>query len=284
MQDKVLALVDGSAYSESVCHHTAWVAGKLDAAVEVLHVLDRREGPVHADYSGALGLGARTALLSDMAELDARRAKLSMDKGHAILEDAKAIIRGDGRRDVKARLQRGDLLTVLAEAERDARVVVIGKRGEGADVASEHLGSNLERAVRASTRPMLIASQRYRPVARVLMAFDGSASNMRAIARIVESPVFRDLEIHLVHAGARAAAIDARLQTASEQLTRYGLPVTTEIVEGEAEDVLPPKVARDAFDMVIMGAYGHSRMRNLIVGSTTTVMIQSCKVPLLVYR
>ena len=32
MTDKILALVDGSVYSESVCHHTAWIAGRKASA------------------------------------------------------------------------------------------------------------------------------------------------------------------------------------------------------------------------------------------------------------
>jgi len=34
----------------------------------------------------------------------------------------------------------------------------------------------------------------------------------------------------------------------------------------------------------VMGAYGHSRVRQLMIGSTTTQMIQSCKAPVLVMR
>jgi nucleotide-binding universal stress UspA family protein len=36
--------------------------------------------------------------------------------------------------------------------------------------------------------------------------------------------------------------------------------------------------------MVVMGAYGHSRIRTLIIGSTTTEMIRSCKVPIVLVR
>ncbi|PHQ71937.1 MAG: hypothetical protein COB97_00755 [Paracoccus sp.] len=43
-------------------------------------------------------------------------------------------------------------------------------------------------------------------------------------------------------------------------------------------------VEDDGFDMLVMGAYGHSRIRSLMIGSTTTQMIQSCKVPLLLFR
>jgi nucleotide-binding universal stress UspA family protein len=34
----------------------------------------------------------------------------------------------------------------------------------------------------------------------------------------------------------------------------------------------------------LMGAYGHSHIRNLIIGSTTTAMIRSCKIPVLLFR
>jgi nucleotide-binding universal stress UspA family protein len=33
-----------------------------------------------------------------------------------------------------------------------------------------------------------------------------------------------------------------------------------------------------------MGAYGHSRIRTLIIGSTTTEVIRSCLIPVLLFR
>jgi nucleotide-binding universal stress UspA family protein len=37
-------------------------------------------------------------------------------------------------------------------------------------------------------------------------------------------------------------------------------------------------------DMLVMGAYGHSRMRSLVIGSTTTEMVRSCRLPVLLFR
>ena len=152
MTDKILALVDGSIYSESVCHHAAWAASRLGAGVDVLHVLGRREAPA-GDLSGTLHLGARTALLEELAQLDARRAKLAQARGRAILEDARDIIGADGLAPVTPRLRHGDLLDAVAETEPEIRAIVIGKRGEAADFASGHLGSNLERVVRSARVP-----------------------------------------------------------------------------------------------------------------------------------
>ncbi|MFN3846616.1 MAG: universal stress protein, partial [Paracoccaceae bacterium] len=76
MAQKIIALVDGSIYSASVCDHAAWVSARTGAAVELLHVLGRREGADKQDLSGAIRLGARTALMEELAELDAQRSKL----------------------------------------------------------------------------------------------------------------------------------------------------------------------------------------------------------------
>lgn len=43
-------------------------------------------------------------------------------------------------------------------------------------------------------------------------------------------------------------------------------------------------MAEAAVDLLVMGAYGHSRIRNLIVGSTTTAMLRSCQIPVLLLR
>jgi nucleotide-binding universal stress UspA family protein len=37
-------------------------------------------------------------------------------------------------------------------------------------------------------------------------------------------------------------------------------------------------------DLLVMGAYGHSCIRSLIIGSTTTAMIRACKVPVVLVR
>ena len=92
---RLIALIDGSVYSESVCDHAAWIAQRTGAAVELLHVIGRRETPsAPANLSGAIALGARTALLNELSALDEQRAKLSQQRGRAILDDAMARMLG----------------------------------------------------------------------------------------------------------------------------------------------------------------------------------------------
>ena len=170
---KIVALVDGSIYSASVCDHAAWISQRTGAPVELIHVLGRREASDTHDHSGAIKLGARTALLNELAELDAQRSKLMSRKGRAILEDASAVLAREGVTDISTRLRHGDVVEAVAEVEAGARVIIVGKRGENAEIAKGHLGSNLERIVRASHKPVFVASRAFKPISKVLVAYDG---------------------------------------------------------------------------------------------------------------
>ncbi|MET4128088.1 universal stress protein [Roseovarius sp. MBR-6] len=284
MTDKVIALVDGSIYSASVCDHAAWIAQRTGAAVELLHVLGRREGAEKQDLSGAIRLGARTALLEELAELDAQRAKLVAHRGRAILEDARAILEKAEINEITTRLRQGDIVETVAEVEHDARVIVIGKRGEAADFAKGHLGSNLERIVRASHKPVFVASRAFQPIEKVLVAYDGGTSAMKAVDHIARSPLFSGLKVHVVTVGQATPDVRKGLEDARALLVAAGIEAETDVVAGQPETALGKLVEEAGFDMVVMGAYGHSRIRSLIIGSTTTEMVRSCKVPVVLVR
>ena len=284
MTQKVIALVDGSVYSASVCDHAAWIAQRTDAPVELLHVLGRREGAEQADLSGSIKLGARSALLEELAALDEQRAKLVAHRGRAILEDARAILEKAEVNEITTRLRHGDIVETVAEVEADARVILIGKRGEAADFAKGHLGSNLERIVRASHKPVFVAARAFRPIEKVLVAYDGGTSAMKAVDHIARSPLFAGLKVHVVTVGHATPEVKKALEDARALLQAAGIEAETGVIAGQPETALGKLVEEADFDMVVMGAYGHSRIRSLIIGSTTTEMVRSCKVPVVLMR
>ncbi len=284
MTDKIIALVDGSIYSASVCGHAAWIAKRTGAPVELIHVLGRRVAPETQDLSGSIKLGARTALLEELAELDAQRAKLISQRGRAILDDARNVLDEAGVTEVTTRLRHGDVVETVADVEREARVIMIGKRGEAADFARGHLGSNIERIVRAATKPVFVASRAFKPIEKVLVAHDGGVSAMKAVDHIARSPLFQGLAIRIVTVGAPSPQTLKTLEDARQTLKAAGIVAETGVVPGQPETALSKLVEDEGFDMLVMGAYGHSRIRSLIIGSTTTEMVRSCKVPVVLIR
>ncbi|MEO0915336.1 MAG: universal stress protein, partial [Pseudomonadota bacterium] len=157
------ALIDASTYSKSVLDHTSWIATKSENTVEVLHVLGRRETSDRpTNLSGNITLGARTALLEELAKLDGERAKLAQSHGRLLLEEAKQALEAQGVENVTTRLRLGDILDTITDTEAD--LLILGKRGEAADFAKLHLGSNLERIVRSAKTPVFVCSRAFQPI------------------------------------------------------------------------------------------------------------------------
>lgn len=282
---KLLAVVDGSVYSTSVCEHAAWVAKRAGSEISVVHVLNRQaEAGDQNDLSGSIGLGARSSLLGELAEIDAQRARLAQKRGRAILDDAETLIRDQGVSEVHSKLRNGEIVETVQALEADVDLIVIGKRGEAADFNTLHLGSNLERVVRATSRPVLVSSRAFQPITSVLFAFDGGASSLKAIEFLAQQPHYKDLICRVLLVGAESTSARRQLEGAVATLVNVGFEATGEILQGQAESVITEQVEKNGFDLVVMGAYGHSRIRNLIIGSTTTEMIRSCKVPVLLFR
>lgn len=281
----ILTCTDGSIYAASIYDHTAWAAKRSEASVHVIHMLDpHRERAASTDLSGNLGPGTGEELLSELVALEESKNRIILEQGKLILEKAKQHLAEQGVSDVTAQQLHGELVETVADLEKLADLVVIGKRGEHADFAKLHLGSNLERVIRASVRPVLVASRKFEPINEFLVAYDGGPSVEKAIAFAIENPLLKGLKCHLLRAGRIDEKAEWYLHEAAAKLSAAGFDVEAHSVAGEPEKVIAESVERDGIGLLVMGAYGHSRIRQLMVGSTTTAMVRTCHVPVLMFR
>lgn len=279
----ILTCTDGSIYSPSVYDHSVWAATRMDAGIHVLHMLDpHRERAAMADFSGNLSPGEGEALMDELVEFEESKARIAQAKGRAVLKTAHNHILEAGVGRVTTEQRHGSLVEAVDKIR--AEMIVIGKRGESADFAKLHLGANLERVIRSSHQPVLVASRAFKPIERYLVAFDGSPSAKKAVAYACENPLLKGLSCSLLSVGKPSAAVEEELRKAKAALTAAGQTVTAQVVSGEPEKVIPEIVETDHINLLIMGAYGHSRIRHLIVGSTTTTMVRTCRVPILMFR
>lgn len=284
-EGRVLAAVDASLYGASVADHAGWAAARLGAAIEFLHVLDRQEEPPPlTDMSGSLVLGAQETLLKDLTEADAQRSRLNRERGRVLLHHASERAHAAGATVAETRLRHDHLLDALIELEPGVRLFVLGKRGEQANFAKGHLGGHLERVVRAVRHPLLVASRAFKPIARVMLAFDGSPTVMKGAEMLAASPLLRGLPILLQVAGEASEPMQHALKEAAARLRVAGFEVTTAITPGHPETVLAEAVREHTIDLLVMGAYGHSRIRQFFVGSTTTALLRACQIPVLLLR
>lgn len=282
---KVMACLDASVYADSVVEHAAWASQRLEADLVCLHVLNRETSRTATpDYSGNIGIDTGKHLLDELAELDAQRARIAMRRGRELLDKARSRAAAAGARNPDGLQRHGTLVEALTELEAGVRLFVIGKRGESADFNKGHLGANLERAVRAVHRPLLVTSREFRPIQRFAIAYDGSATTRKCVDMVCMSPLLKGLDCHLIVAGSESATLRESLDWARAQLEAAGFRPNVVIEAGNAEQVITDQAGALEVDLLVMGAYGHSRIRHLIVGSTTTAVLRSCTIPVLLLR
>lgn len=284
MTNKVMACVDASPYAQAVCDYAVWAAKKLSAPMSVIHILDKAQHTHTPDLSGSIGLGSQELLLQQLAELDEKHSKLALQRGRAILDAAKAHAEAAGVTQVDERLRHGQLVDTLQEMQGETRLLVLGKRGFSSADAHGHMGLHVERVIRSLDKPILLTQQSFAEPRRVMLAFDGSATAQKSLEMLAASPLAQGLPVHLVMAGADVEAAQMQMAAASSILTAAGFDVKTAIIAGEPETVLHQYQQEHVIDLMIMGAYGHSRIRQFIVGSTTTAMICNAKCSLLILR
>lgn len=281
----ILACIDGSVYTDSVTAHAAWASKRLSAPIQLLHIqAPSAESDSTSDLSGAIGLGVKSALLEKLTQLDEARAKLEQQKGKLILDHAKGLLADEHVGEVSALHRRGSLVEAITELEDSAEMIVVGKRGESADFATLHLGSNLERVARAADKPVMVASRSFTEINRFVIAYDGGPSTLKAIEYVLDNPLFQGLECHLLKVGTDNDANQRDLDKATAQLEAGGFTVNALLRQGDADAVISEYVKSAEIDLLLMGAYGHSRIRTLIIGSTTSSMLRSCLIPVLMFR
>lgn len=283
-KNTVMACIDGSLSSTGVCDYASWASLCLDAPLVFIHVLDQQHAQPRGDLSGNIGLGSREHLLDELAELDEKRGKLMREQGRLMLEAAVERARADGVSEPLSRQRNGDLVETLNELEHEIRLLVIGRQGEVGDSVGQHVGSHLESVIRTMHRPILVTAGEFRKPASVMLAFDNSSTTRKGVEMLADSPLFVGLPIHLVMVGADTNDAWEAINAAKLRLEKAGFQVQASIKAGEVETVLMDYEQAHDIDLLVMGAYGHSRIRQFFVGSTTTNILQKTSRPVLLLR
>ncbi|NEQ51455.1 MAG: universal stress protein [Leptolyngbya sp. SIO3F4] len=283
----ILLCSDGSAFADGIYRYGAWFARKFHTQTKVLYVTDIRSQKVVStgNFSGSIGLGASDQLLDDLVNLEHERAKLNNQRARLILQNADEVLKAEGLSDVELINKTGFLVDCFHDFEAEADMVVLGKRGEAAEFASSHLGANIERIVRSSTKPCLVTPQTFNPVDRLLVAYDGSPTGKRVLSFLVDSAEgFKDIDIHLLTVAKSDASESQELTEAEHALQQAGFNPTTNLRSGDPEKTIAEYIEQNHINLLMMGAYGHSRIRHLVIGSTTVQLLRSVQVPVLLFR
>ncbi|HSG62732.1 MAG TPA: universal stress protein, partial [Pseudomonadales bacterium] len=253
---KVIACIDGSLISDSVCDAAAWAASILQAPLTLLHTVEKPQLS-ESDLSGTIGVDTRDALMLALADLDAKRNKLAIEHGKEILAVAKQRALDDGAAQVELLQRHGDVLDALEENADRIRLIVMGRHGTSGSV-SNHIGSHAERTTRVRQEPILLTVGDFTPPRNFMLAYDGRSTSVNALKRVAESPLLQGLPCHIVSVGEENVTNNARLADAKQFMLDFGFEVTAELIPGNIFNVLNTYKNHQGIELLVMGAYGHS--------------------------
>jgi nucleotide-binding universal stress UspA family protein len=284
----ILLCSDGSSFAENVYRYGAWFANQFQAQVKVLFVTDIRSQQVVStgNLSGSIGLGASEQLLDKLVDLEHEKAKLNNKRARLVLKNAGEVLKTAGVETPELINKTGFLVDCFHEFEADADLIVLGKRGEAVEFASGHLGANVDRIIRSSTKPCLVTSRQFAPVERILLAYDGSPTGKKLLNFLANSPGLSAIETHLLMVAKSETDTTnaARLEDAVSILKKAGIEPVISLEVGEPEKVIANYVTAHQISLLLMGAYGHRRIRHLVIGSTTVQLLRSSQIPVLLFR
>jgi nucleotide-binding universal stress UspA family protein len=214
-----------------------------------------------------------------------------LDEGHARI----AQLRDEARASFAAAAQplaraaewhetRGNSVDAIRLAARTADLAILGQPDPGEDGADR---SDLpEQVVMGSGRPALLvphAGNFANVGGRVLVAWNGSAQAARAVNDAL--PFLQSAERVVVVTV--DAARDDRIDTPdiARHLARHGIAAEISDIATDREsnvgDVLLSRASDEAADLIVMGAYGHSRLRELVLGGVSRALLGHMTVPVL---
>jgi nucleotide-binding universal stress UspA family protein len=176
-----------------------------------------------------------------------------------------------------------DISEEVADAARAVDLVVLDQPYDALD-GVELL---LEDALFRSGRPVMVASPKQEPfetVRKVVLGWDGSGHAVRAGAEAMALfPSLEEIEVVTI-TGERKRGASLPAQSYTRHLARKGVKATlTELPlgDGQVGAILGARAVESGADIIAMGAFGHSRLREFLLGGTTLELTQGAKVGLL---
>jgi nucleotide-binding universal stress UspA family protein len=267
----ILALVDGGPLSEATLDTGISIAKLFGAQLDALHV---RADP--ATLVPIVGEGMSGAMVEQVMDAMAKAVESRAQRARAAYDKAAA----KGGVSIVWRQEMGPEPVVLASAGRLVDLTVLARPDATAD---GQMAASLDSALFDTGRAVLVAPPTSpASISRhVAVAWNGSAQASRVVAAAMPYLVKAERVVVLTAPGFdKRAPAEALIG----YFARHDVKATVEHIEAHGKSVgqgLLEKAQQMGIDLLVMGAYGHSRIREMILGGATRDVLAHSTLPVL---
>ncbi|MGJ3259355.1 MAG: universal stress protein [Rhodospirillales bacterium] len=283
MVNTILCPLSGAPENEEVLDKAYSVAKDLKSHLEVLHV-----EPEAKESIPLLGEGMSVAMVEDMIGMAEKEASERVARARKLFDEgvdrhnAKVADKPTGEKEMTVawRHEHGREDEVVARLGRLNDMIVVARPGDSDDVLTP---MTLNAAIFESGRPVLVvppgSSGSVRK--RIAISWNGSVQSARAVSAAVR--MLEQAEAVMVLTADSFRTSGARGPELAQYLEWHGVVPDTKIFEAPAGSVGPKLLDEcDKFgaDLLVSGAYTHSRMRQLILGGVTKYVLGHAQIPM----
>ena len=278
MIKSILLSVDGSTYTGAQVKHCIDLAKAFESLVHVISIVDIRifEWATVMSTDGFVPVIPSTAFQNESKKmLDA--------KADAVLSKCSRLFKTE---NVEFDTQKipGPPADIICDHGHLVDLLIIGARGEYAKWESQLIGATLEVVVRQCNKPILITPEKYKEISRLLIAYDGTSKANKALQMAGFFASKLDIPVIILTVNDSPQMQSKHLDEAKKYLEPYNISFDTISESGNPEKEILKMAKSKKCDLIIMGAFGHSRIREAILGSTTEYVMRNSPLPLLLCK
>jgi len=276
MIKSILLAIDSSAYSESVVQYGVYLAGKFSAVLRVLTVIDVRL----FDWTLASG-GESFVPVIPSAEFQTESRQMQKDKAVRTLGRVAEMLEKTGI-TFELLQSNGIPADEICHQAMENDLVIMGVRGEYERWGKNLLGETVEAAIRQTPKPILLIDKKFERIENICIGYDGSIAANRALQLSGDIALKLNLPLSVLSVYESDSQRKEKLNEAGRLLQPYKLDVRLRDETGEAADALI-RVSRETpgLSLMVIGSFGHSRLREAILGSTTIHVLRRAAKPIL---
>jgi nucleotide-binding universal stress UspA family protein len=279
MINRILIPTDGSEYGKAAIEYGIHLAEKLGAQITGLHVVDIRllQPPLISDISGTMSLPLYHELIPSIeSSLD--------ERADSILQGFLERCREAGLKpELKKTL--GVIEEKIIEEAKSADWIIMAQRGEHFRLGEVGiLGSTAESVVHASGKPVMITPADFHPIKNMAFAYDGSPAAEKALKLTTGLAAHTGWPLQTIIITDNREVEESLSEKVKASLAPFNINNKFVILSGKEDKELIRFIRGGAVQLMVMGAYGHNKLRRLLLGSTTSYVIRKSIIPVLLTR
>ena len=275
--DSVIACLDCPDHVQAVLKASMWAATRLQVPIGLLHSVPSLQQKAAVNYSGCLNIDDENTLLEQFTNKEHLNNCELKAQGKLLLHQATTYCEQQRQKLKTYTLHRHENLSESIDYVDDkAQLIVIGHH-----VTCK---STLSQLIRVSLCPILVTHAPFLPPTTALFAFDNSPTCHKMLNWLCKTPLIRALTVHIVMVGKENSENCDALREAYARLKQAGIKSKKALLDcRDVTAALNYYQTENDIGLLMSGAFGQSRLRELLQGSDTEKLLVSTQTPYLLF-